>query len=83
MSTAKLIDRFRDFLDLDPRGQRKHRREMRSLLRKLKKHQRRLEAKLANNPGKEKRKRIRRDLKVVYAQRKKAVGLCRELSCKK
>ena len=59
------------------------RAKIRGLLKKLKKQQRTLEDKLEKTSDTGKRKRIKRDLKVLHAQRKKGVKLCREIKCKK
>lgn len=83
MTTNKLIDKLRDYLDLDRQKQKKKRDKLRELLKKLKKRQRLLEGKLEKSSGAKTRKRLRNDLKVLHAQRKKGVKLCRSIGCKK
>ena len=83
MATNKLIEKLRDYMDLDRQKQKKKRDKIRSLLKKLKKKQRVLEEKLKQESGAEAQKRIKRDLKVLRAQRKKGVKLCRAIDCKK
>ena len=83
MATDKLVDKLSRFLDLDRQQQKEKRAKIRVLLKKLKKQQRTLEDKLEKTSDAGKRKRIKRDLKVLHAQRKKGVKLCREIKCKK
>ena len=83
MATDKLIDKLSRFLDLDRQKQKEKRAKIRMLLKKMKKQQRVLEDKLQNTPDAGKRKRIKRDLKVLHAQRRKGVKLCRAIKCKK
>jgi hypothetical protein len=83
MATDKLVDKLSRFLNLDRQKQKEKRAKIRLLLKKMKKQQRALEEKLENTADADKRKRIKRDLKVLHAQRKKGIKLCREIKCKK
>jgi hypothetical protein len=80
---GKLIKKFQAILDVDRKKQKDKRDKIRGLLKRLKKKERTLEAKLQRESDSTARKRLKRDLKVLYAQRKKGVKLCRELGCKK
>lgn len=82
MATTELLAKLSEYLDLDRRKQKKKRDEIKALLKKLKKKQRALEEKLEKASSGAKRKQIKRDLKVLYVQRKKGVKLCRSISCK-
>jgi len=83
MGTGKLIDRLRDYMDLDRHKQKDKRDKISVLLKKLNKKQRELEQMLDKEPGPGTRKRLKRDLKVLRAQRKKGIKLCRGIGCKK
>jgi hypothetical protein len=83
VTTQKLIERLHDFLDLNRRKQKDKREKIRDLLHKLKKRQRELEQEFENAKAEDKRKRIKRDLKVLRAQRSKGIKLCREIKCRK
>jgi len=83
MTTSELIDKLRGYLDLDRQKQKGKRDKLRVLLKKLKKRQRTLEEELEKAADAKKRKRIKRDLKVLHTQRRKGVKLCRAIDCKK
>lgn len=83
MATSELLDKLRAYLDLDRRDQKNKRDKIHALLKKLKKKQRALEEKLEKTSDGKKRKQIKRDLKVLYVQRKKGVQLCRSINCKR
>lgn len=82
MATKELLDRLRGYFDLDRKKQKRKREDLRILLKKLKKRQKALEEKLEKSPDGKTRKRIKRDLKVLHAQRRKGVELCRAIDCK-
>jgi Mg2+ and Co2+ transporter CorA len=79
MGTEKLLDKMRGLLKLDRQRLKKKRDEVHALLKKLKKQQRDLEDKLKKEKDADKKKRIRQNLKVIYAQRKKGVKLYKSL----
>ena len=81
MATNKLIEKLREYLDLEKRKQKQKRDKIRALLKKLKKRQRTLEVKLEETPDNKKRKRIQRELDVLHVQRRKGVKLCRKIGC--
>lgn len=83
MTTSKLIDKLRDYLELDRQKQKSKQDKIRSVLKKLKKRQIALEKKLKKAPDAKTRKRLKRDLKVLYVQRKKGVKLFRAVRSKK
>jgi hypothetical protein len=83
MATNDLLDKLRGYLNLDRQKQKKNKDEIRALLKKLKKRERALEEKLKKASDAKARKRIKRDLKVLYTQRKKGVKLHQSIRCKK
>lgn len=83
MGTSKLIDKLRNYLDLDRQKQKSKYDKLRVLLKKLKKRQLVLKGKLGKAPNAKARRRLKRELKVLYVQRQKGVKLRRALSGKK
>lgn len=79
MATGKLIDKLRGYLALSRKKQEGKRDKLRVLLKKLKKKQQELEKRYKKAPNAKARKRIKNDMKVLYAQRKKGVKLHRAL----
>jgi hypothetical protein len=79
MGTEKLIDKMQGLLKLDRDQQVKKRDKVRNLLKKLKKKQKDLEEKLKKEQDGEKKRRLQQNLKVIYAQRKKGIKLCKSL----
>jgi hypothetical protein len=82
MTSEKLIDKFHTVLNMERRKQIKKRDKIRILLKRLKKQQMVLKAKLENEQSSDDRKRMKRNLKVIQAQRKKGIKLCKSLKCK-
>ena len=79
MGTEKLIEKMQGLLKLDREHLKKKRDKVRSLLHKLKKKQKDLEEKLKKEKDEEKKRRMQQNLKVIYAQRKKGIKLCKSL----
>jgi hypothetical protein len=77
MGTEKLIEKMHGLLKLDREQLQKKRDKVRSLLKKLKKKQKDLEEKLNKEKDEEKKKRLEQKLKVIYAQRRKGIKLCK------
>lgn len=83
MGTRKLIAKLRDYLELDRQNQKGKHDKIRTLLKKLKKKQKALEKKLKKAADSKTRKQLKRELKVLYVQRKKGVALHRDIRGKK
>lgn len=79
MSSKKLIERMRDFLDLKRRKQKEKLHKLQDLLSKLRKQRRVLKKALEQEQDPQRRKRISRDLKVLHEQRKNGLKLVKEL----
>jgi hypothetical protein len=79
MGTERLIEKMQGLLKLDQKHLKKKRDKMHSLLKKLKTKQKELEEKLQKEKDEEKKRRLQQNLKVVYAQRKKGIKLCKSL----
>lgn len=82
MTSEKLIDKFHTLLNMERRKQEEKRDKIRVLLKKLKKQQMVLKAKLEKEQSADDRKRTKRNLKVIQAQRKKGIKLCKSIKCK-
>ena len=79
MKTPTLITRVQEFLDADKKKQRDQIKCLKELLHKLKKKQRTLKAKLETERDDKTRKRLRKDLDVIFAQRKKGIATLKTL----
>lgn len=79
MKQEKLLDKLKIFFDSDTRERAKQKSDIKDILKKLKKRERKLKEKLEaeNNAGK--RKRFQQEIDVIYAQRKKGIKLIKEL----
>lgn len=82
MTSEKLIDKFHTLLNMERRKQKEKRDKIRTLLKKLKKQQMVLKAKLEKGESSDNQKRMKRNLKVIQAQRKKGIKLCKSIKCK-
>jgi len=79
MKTPTLITRVQEFLDADKKKQRDQIKCLKELLHKLKKKQHTLKAKLETERDDKTRKRLRKDLDVIFAQRKKGIATLKTL----
>ena len=77
--TQKLLDRLSEYTDEDGQKKKVKLASMKELLDKLKKRQKKLEEQLEGASG-GKEKRLKRQIKVIKAQRKKGLALYNELS---
>lgn len=82
MKTPKLIKKVRKYLEAGSRKQRKEAKCIKELLKKLKKKERTLQARLEKEKDQKKRRQIRKNLDIIYAQRKKGVAILKELKKK-
>lgn len=82
MKTPKLIKKVRKYLDADSHKLRKEEKCIKELLKKLKKKERVLEARLEKEKDAKKRRQLRKNLQVIYAQRKKGVSILKTLKKK-
>ena len=79
MKQKKLLDKLKVFFDSDARERKKQKSDIKNILKKLKKRERKLKKKLETEENKDKQKRIKQDIDVIYAQRKKGIKLIKEL----
>ena len=78
MKQEKLLDKLKIFFDSDARERKKQKSDIKDILKKLKKRERKLKGKLdaENNAGK--RKHFQQEIDVIYAQRKKGIKLIKD-----
>ncbi len=74
MKTPKLINTLKEFMDAGKQKQREQIASIRIVLKKLKKKKQALKQKLRNENDEKIRRQLRKELKIITAQRKK--GLC-------
>lgn len=78
MKTPKLLKKAEEILSADKMKQRDRKKSLKEILGKLKKRKHRLQEKLKTEKKREDRERIRRDLAVIRAQRKKGLKVLKE-----
>jgi len=79
MKQKKLLDKLKIFFDSDIREREKQKSDIKDILKKLKKRERKLMEKLENENNAGKRKRFQQEIDVIYAQRGKGIKLIKEL----
>ncbi len=80
MKLNKLMRKLQEFLDADSRERKDHRKDMKILLRKLKAKENSLAAKAVGEFDEEKLERLRKEIDMVHAQRKKGISALKELN---
>jgi len=79
MKRKKLLKTLANFLDMDGRKQRKHREELKALLKKLREKKVELEQKMLLEKDERKRKRLGKELEIINAQRLKGLKALEDL----
>ena len=79
MKQKKLLDKLKTFFDADARERNKQKSDIKDILKKLKKRERKLKEKLDAEKNTDKRKRFQQEIDVIYAQRTKGIKLIKEL----
>lgn len=79
MKRKKLLKTLAKVLDMEGRKQRKHRDELKALLKSLKKKKIELEAKMLLVEDERKRKRLGKELEIINAQRLKGLKALQDL----
>ncbi len=79
MKQKKLLDKLKIFFDSDARERGKQKSDIKDILKKLKKRERKLKEKLDAEKNAGKRKHFQQEIDVIYAQRKKGIKLIKEL----
>lgn len=79
MKAPKLLKIVKRYLSADENKQYKHIKCFTDVLKKLKKKERALKKKLEHEHNDKNRKQIKKDLAIIYAQRKKGVHAMRDI----
>jgi predicted nucleic acid-binding Zn-ribbon protein len=79
MKRTKLLKSLARVLDMDGRKQRKHRDELKDLLKELKKKKLELEQKMLHEKDERKLNRLGKELEIINAQRLKGLKALQEL----
>lgn len=79
MKRKKLLKTLGDLLDMEGRKQRKHRDELKVLLKKLRKKEVELKAKMQLEKNERKQTRLEKEIEIIKAQRTKGVMTLRGL----
>ena len=79
MKRKKLLKTLAKVLDMEGRNQRKHRDELKALLKKLKVKKVELEEKMMHEKDERKRKRLGKELEIINAQRLKGLKALQDL----
>jgi hypothetical protein len=79
MKQQKLLDKLKIFFDSDTREREKQKSDIKDILKKLKKRERKLKEKMDNENNAGKCKRFQQEIDVIYAQRKKGIKLIKGL----
>ena len=79
MKRKKLLKTLAKVLDMEGRNQRKHRDELKALLKRLKAKKVELEQKMALEKDERKRKRLSKEIEIIDAQRLKGLKALQNL----
>ena len=75
MKTRKLLDTLVGFLDGDARKRKQERNDLKTVLKKLKRREKKLKGHLEVEKNSDRRKALKNEIDIVHAQRKKGVRL--------
>ncbi len=79
MKEKKLLNKLKAFFGSSERKRKKQKSDVKEILKKLKKRERRIKQKQSSEKKAAKRKQLQREIDVIYAQRKKGIKLIRKL----
>jgi hypothetical protein len=79
MKRKKLLKSLAKVLDMEGRNRRKHRDELKALLKRLKAKKVELEQKMALEKDERKRKRLSKEIEIIDAQRLKGLKALQDL----
>jgi len=79
MKTPKLLKVVKRFLSADKNKQYEHTKCFKDVLKKLKKKEIALKKELQNEKNEKQHKQIKKDLAIVYVQRKKGIDALKKL----
>lgn len=79
MKIKKLLKSAQTFVNSEQRDRKEKKKHLKEVLRKLSKHEKKLQNRLEGSLSDEQKKRTERRLALVHAQRKKGVRLLKDL----
>ena len=79
MSKKKLLEKLQKFFDATQHEKRKHRQEIKKVLKKFKQKERKIQQKLELTVAAEAIAELQQELKVIYAQRSKGVKVIKDM----
>ena len=79
MKQKKLLEKLKTFFDSDAREREQQKSDIKDILKKLKKKERKLKGKLEAEDNVERRKHFQQEIDIIYAQRQKGIKLIKEL----
>ena len=79
MTKKKLLHKLQDFFDLDERREKAHKGDLVEILKKLKGKERKISHVFKKENDLERKKALKKELDIIYAQRKKGIKLLKEL----
>lgn len=83
MNLKKLINRTEEYLRTEERKRKEKRKYLKQVTRKLREHEKALKAQLEECDDSDLKKRLKKEIVLAHAQRKKGVKLIRSLKKKK
>lgn len=78
MKTRKLLDKLVTYLDGDARQRKKECDDLKAVLKKLKRREKKLLSHLKDEKDDNRQKTLKNEIDIVHAQRKKGVRLLKE-----
>jgi len=81
MKRKKLLNRLADYFNLGRRKQCQRKEKLKDILKHLRQKERKLQKKAENEQNGIKRKRLRKEVQIIHAQRLKGLKRLKELQC--
>ncbi len=79
MGRKKLLKKLGEFFSLDQRARQRRKDELKDILARLKKKECELRERLERETGDDRRRELQSKIEIVYQQRKKGIGMLKEL----
>jgi len=79
MGRKKLLKKLGEFFSMDQRARERHREELKDILARLKKKECELRERLDQETDPQRRQSLESKIHVVHQQRKKGIGMLKEL----
>ncbi|NOQ65259.1 MAG: hypothetical protein GQ582_12170 [Methyloprofundus sp.] len=79
MGKKKLLEKLQEFFDADQQKKIKHTKEIKTILKKLKQKERKIQHKLELCDDTDKAIELQKELDIIYAQRMKGIKIVKEV----